>query len=122
MKKFLLIFVIAACALPAWAQIRNSVNASLDSWTVDESESDEKAQVNNVVIQRVGNTMQYSVQYKNGTQVHYKFDRITKLMHRETKNQPVYTTQVEFSESGATSVISFTGEDGAKNILTFRRK
>jgi Tfp pilus assembly protein FimT len=124
MKKIIVVLaVLCVLAMPVFAQTaRNSVNAALDSWTVDGAENGMKENVSNVVIQRTNNQMQYYLQVRGGDAITYDFDRVTKRLRISVKKQLQLSTELTFTESGSTSSITYTDKDGKVNALHFTRK
>jgi hypothetical protein len=123
MKKLAIISVLVLAALPLSAQMRSAVNASLESWTVDDADSAMREKVSNVIIQRDGNIMQYSLQVRDEEMIQYQYDRVEKRLRRTRKGEDSYNTgKVSFAESGSNSSLTYTDKDGAVNVLKFRRK
>ena len=123
MKKYVIIGALILAALPLSAQMRSAVNASLDTWTVNGTESELKAKVSNVIIQQNGNIMQYTLQVRDEEMIRYQYNRVEKFLRRERKGETLYTTaEVSFAESGSASSITYTDKDGAVNVLRFTRK
>lgn len=122
MKKCFVLIVLVFCTLPLFAQVRNAVNAKLDSWTVDGKENALTEKVSNVTITRNNNQMQYYLQVKDGDPIRYEFDRVTKRLKVSVKNQQVLSTTLVFAESGSKSSITYTDKDEKENVLHFSRK
>jgi hypothetical protein len=123
MKKHVIIFALVLAALPLSAQMRNAVNASLESWTVNDAESELKAKVSNVIIQQNGNIMQYTLQVRDEEMIRYQFNRVEKRLRRDRKGEDMYTTaEASFAESGSTSSLTYTDKNGAVNVLHFKKK
>jgi hypothetical protein len=122
MKKHLIVIVLVFCTLPLFAQARNAVNASLDSWTVDGEENGMTEKVTNVTITRNNNQMQYYLQVKDGDPIRLEFDRVTKRLKISVKNEQILSTTLVFAESGAKSSITYTDKEGKVNEMRFSRK
>jgi hypothetical protein len=125
MKKIVVVLAVLCVlgALPVFAQTsRNSVNAALDSWTVDGEENGMTEKVSNAIIQRTNNQMQYYLQVRDGDAITYDFDRVTKRLRISVKKQLQLSTELTFTESGSTSSITYTDKDGKVNVLHFTRK
>jgi hypothetical protein len=113
--------VIFLLVTPLFAQVRNSVNAALESWTKDGK--DAGIDVSNVIIQRNGNEMQYTLQVRGGNPINFKYNRITKRLHRESRDEKLYSAaEASLGESGGASTLTYTDENGAVNVLKFRKK
>jgi hypothetical protein len=126
MKKYIVCIALGLCvfsALPLCAQsARNSVNAALDSWKVNDAENGMTEKISNVIITRNNNQMQYYLQVRDGDDITYEFDRVTKRLRISVKKQLQLSTELGFTESGSTSSITYTDKDGKVNALRFTRK
>ena len=126
MKKHIVFIALGLCvfaALPLWAQsARNSVNAALDSWKVNDVENGMTEKISNVIITRNNNQMQYYLQVRDSDDITYEFDRVTKRLRISVKKQLQLSTELVFTESGSTSSITYTDKDGKVNALHFTRK
>ncbi|MDR1318130.1 MAG: hypothetical protein LBJ90_00770 [Treponema sp.] len=121
MKRVFVLFVIFLFTAPLFAQVRNSVNAVLEVWTKDGK--DAGIDVGNVVIQRNGNEMQYTLHIRGGNPINFKYNRITKRLHRESKGEEFYSTaEASLGESGGSSVLTYTDKNGVVNMLKFRKR
>ncbi|MDR1099000.1 MAG: hypothetical protein LBL28_00815 [Treponema sp.] len=112
---------LLGCLFPLFAQIRNGQRLNLYSWTKDGKETGMVEQVSDAVVQTTSNEIKYTMRIKNGDTIVINFDRISKRLHYISKPEHLYSTTGTFRESGSTSIFTFTGEMGEKNVLKFKR-
>jgi hypothetical protein len=113
--------LLCICSLSLFAQIRNGQNIKLYSWTKNGVETGMVETISSAAVQTNGNEVKYTLRTKDGGVIVINFDRVTKRLHFITGDKKLYSTTGGFRESGSTSIVAFTGENGEENILKFRR-
>jgi hypothetical protein len=121
MKRKAFTGLLFMCVISLSAQIRNGQNLKLYSWTKNGQETGMVEQVGSAVVQTNGNEIKYTLRTKNSGLIVIEFNRVTKRLHYKTEPDNLLSVTGSFSESGSTSIFSFTDDQGGAHILKFRR-